>query len=66
MGLDINGTRFIFYAKKAGADYSQTAMIGRQGLHLKPGKLQKNFAEFGYACDKNLLESIFNAKDGSS
>lgn len=64
MGLDINGTRFLLYAMKAGVDYSQTAMIGRQGLHLKPVQLQKNFAEFGFACDSNLLDSIFNAKDG--
>ena len=46
MGLDINGTRFIFYAKKAGANYSKTAMIGRQTLHLKPAELQKNLTEF--------------------
>jgi len=66
MGLDINGTRFIFYAKKAGVNYSKTAMIGRQTLHLKPAELQKNLTEFGYSSDKNVIHSIFNGDDGSS
>lgn len=64
MGLDINGTRFICYAKNAGADYSQTATIGRHGLHLKPTELKNNLNEFGYACDANLVDSIFNDNNG--
>lgn len=36
MGLDINGTRFLMYAKTREVNYAKTAMIGRHGLHLFP------------------------------
>ncbi len=41
MGLDINGTRFMLYAKTLGVDYSRSAMVGRQGLHLSPSEFKK-------------------------
>ena len=34
MGINVNGLRFLLYAKSAGVDFTKTAMIGRQGLHL--------------------------------
>jgi SAM-dependent methyltransferase len=35
MGLDINGVKFILYAKTLKVHFGETVMIGRQGLHLQ-------------------------------
>jgi len=64
MGLDINGTRFLLYAKQLGVDYSRTAMIGRHGLHLKPFRLQKNLIEFGYSCDGETINRMYSERNG--
>ena len=66
MGLDINGTRFILYAKTLGVDYSQSAMIGRQGLYLKPSELKENLVEFRFSFNEAIIHSIFNKNDGYS
>jgi hypothetical protein len=34
MGLDRNGLKFLSFAKENGVDFSRTACLGRQGLHL--------------------------------
>lgn len=34
MGLDANGTKFLFYAKRKGVSFARTAMIGRQSLSI--------------------------------
>jgi hypothetical protein len=49
MGLDIKGTRALLYAKKEGTDFSRTAMIGRQELHLNVAALALNLRDFGFA-----------------
>ena len=64
MGLDINGTRFLLYAKNSGVDFSKSAMIGRQRLHLSPDELKKNLTEFGFAQKKEAIRAIFDAHDG--
>lgn len=63
MGINVNGLRFLLYAKASGVDYSKTAMIGRQGLHLS----FKQFChvirtEFSYESDTNTLKEIYKSK----
>jgi hypothetical protein len=41
MGINVNNLRFLVRAKLAGADYSRTAMLGRQGLHLSYGDFHR-------------------------
>jgi len=64
MGLSINGVRFIFYARTLGVDFSRTAMIGRQGLHLSRRDLKDTFKAFRYAVDDELIDHIFTQRDG--
>ena len=59
MGLDINGTQFILYAKTLGVDFIRTATIGRQGLHLSPSDFKANLLKFGYSFDDRSIERIF-------
>lgn len=48
MGLDINGTRLLLYARTLGVNFAQTATIGRQGMHLSANDLAKNLGHFGF------------------
>ena len=64
MGLDINGTRFILYAKALGIDYSQSAMIGRQGLRLSPSELKTNLIELGFSFDEETIDFVFKEDHG--
>jgi hypothetical protein len=59
MGLDINGTQFILYAKTLGVDFTRTAMIGRQNLYLTPSDLENNLANFGFSFDEMVINQIF-------
>lgn len=59
MGLDINGTKFLLYAKSLGVSFARTAMIGRQGLLLNPDSLQKNLRDFGYSLTLPEVEQLF-------
>lgn len=59
MGLDINGTQFVLYAKTLGVDFVRTATIGRQGLHLSPSDLKANLLKFGFfSFDDKSVERI--------
>ena len=49
MGLDIKGTRGLLYANQNGANFSRTAMIGRQELHLNVAALARNLRDFGFS-----------------
>lgn len=63
MGININGLRFLLYAKQCGTDYSQTAMIGRQGLHLSFDQFKQVFVEeFLYDLPLPELKSMFQTK----
>jgi hypothetical protein len=56
MALDMDGSRFLLYAKSRGVDFTRTAMIGRQRLCIDSRRLSeglidvvaRNSAEFGY------------------
>jgi hypothetical protein len=56
MGLSVNGTQFILYAKTQGVDYTRTAMIGRQGLHLTASELRANLMRLGFSWDEGAIE----------
>src|SRR5207249_1169910 len=45
-------------------DFRRTAMVGRQGLHLRRRDLKASFAAFGYAVDDQLIDAIFTKSDG--
>lgn len=64
MGLDINGTRFLLYARRLDVDFTRTAMVGRQGLHLGKRDLKDCFEAFGYEVDDDLIDAIFTKSDG--
>jgi hypothetical protein len=64
VGLDINGTRFLLYAKTLGIDFTRTVMVGRQGLYLSRRDLKESFEEFGYTVDDGLVDSFFTGSGG--
>lgn len=64
MALDHNGTRFLLYARKRGTDFANTAMIGRQLLHLTPGWLARNLCHFGYPTAETTAKALMTEKNG--
>src|SRR5262249_7595053 len=64
MGLDVNGTQFILYAKTLGVDFTRTALIGRQRLHLSPSDLKDNLVKFSFSFDEMIIKRIFTADNG--
>ena len=64
MGLDQNGTKFMLYARSLGVEFARTAMIGRQGLHLRPSELARNLVAFGDRVDPATVESWFGETHG--
>lgn len=62
MGINLNGLRFLLYAKAQGVDYKKTAMLGRQGLHLTFQQFERVFnKEFGYSLSESQLQDIFGS-----
>jgi len=66
MGLEVNGIRFLLYAKKHGVSFAQTAMLGRQGLHLDPVSLKAALCEFGLFPENAEVERLLNQRGGYS
>jgi SAM-dependent methyltransferase len=64
MGLDINGTRFLLYARKQGVDFSRTVMIGRQSLNLNAATLKRNLKDFGIAVTAAESERLILSENG--
>ena len=64
MGLDINGTRALLYARKQGVDFSHTAMIGRQNLHLNVATLARNLRDFGFETSAKESARMLSAEKG--
>ena len=64
MGLDINGTRALLFARKQGVDFSRTAMIGRQNLHLNVATLTRNLQDFGFAASSKESARLLSAEKG--
>jgi len=64
MGLDVNGARFILYARTPGVDFTPTATIGRQGLHPSAPDLRASLQRFGFSFDDALIERVFSENGG--
>jgi hypothetical protein len=64
MGLDSQGARFLLYAKSLNVDFSRTAVIGRQGLHLRPSDLRRILQRFAFPTAEETVRSIFLNSDG--
>lgn len=64
MGLNINSTKFLLYAKSLNVDFAKTATIGRQTLTLSPADLRKNLREFQLPVVEETIDSIFLKNDG--
>jgi hypothetical protein len=63
MGLDVNGTKFLLYARRLGVSFERTATIGRQTMLVDSRGLARNMRAFGYditpAAVKSLLENEY-------
>lgn len=58
MGLDLNSTRFVLYARRRGVSYHRTAMIGRQELHLSKAALRQTLRAFGFPISRGEVDRI--------
>jgi hypothetical protein len=61
MGIDVTGLRALLYAKARGADYSHTATLGRQSLHITPKDAMACFREFQVAVSPGEIANIFKS-----
>jgi len=64
VGLDANGCRFLLYARRLGADFSETLTLGRQGVHLAPPELERALAEFGVPAGAGGAAALIEQRDG--
>ncbi len=64
MGLDVNGTRFLLYARTQGVDFSRTAMIGRQRLNLTTAALRRNLKNFCVPISAMEAERLMDSENG--
>jgi SAM-dependent methyltransferase len=64
MGLDINGTRFLLYAKTQGVCFAKTAMIGRLELLLDANSLRRNLTDFDYLVRMDEVEALLKENNG--
>ena len=64
VGLDVNGARFLLYARKSGVDFVRTATIGRQRLNLSRDALSGSFQAFGHAVNEASIDRMLTRNDG--
>src|SRR5829696_795835 len=64
MGLDVNGTKFLLYARKMGVSFAETAMVGRQEMLADAKTLKANFNKFGVDLADAEVERIVSSGDG--
>ncbi len=64
MGLDSNGTKFLFYAKNHGVSFAQTATVGRQKLILDEKRLRENLHRFGHNFSTAEIKNLMTEADG--
>ena len=58
MGLDINGTKFLLFARQLGVSFAETAMIGRQEMLISPKNLRSNLKAFGLDTSADETEKL--------
>jgi len=59
VGLTRHGVRFLLHCRSKGVDFSESAMIGRQGLHLSKSELRACFAKSGSKLSSEDAERAF-------
>ncbi|HLY58955.1 MAG TPA: hypothetical protein VKS60_25560 [Stellaceae bacterium] len=64
MGISVHGAKFLLYARAAGVDFSDMAMIGRQGLYVTPAEMRQVFAAGGDALNDTEIADICDGSDG--
>lgn len=64
VGLDTNGVKFLLYCNHVGVDFSRTAMIGRQNLHLNKQELLRLMLSFNHQLTDSQMESILSSGSG--
>jgi len=64
MGISVHGAKFLLYARSAGVDFSDLAMIGRQGLYVTPSDMREVFAGFGHALSDAEIAEICDGSAG--
>ena len=66
MGLNVDGTRFLLHAHKLGVDFSTTATIGRQGMHINAEQLRVNLNNFGFHTSLADAQKLIDEENGFS
>lgn len=62
MGINPNALRFLFYSKSVGVDFTKTAMIGRQALHLSFNKFSSIITrEYKYNLNTDELKKLYKS-----
>jgi hypothetical protein len=64
MGFDIQGLRFLLSAHRRGVRFQNTAMIGRQELHIDPIRLTRMLGAFGISKDPGFAREILTQGEG--
>lgn len=64
MGLDINGTKFLLYARSLGVSFSETAMVGRQTMLVNRDDLRSNLHKFGIDLSETDADGILTGTEG--
>jgi hypothetical protein len=64
MGIDLNATKFLLFARHMGVDFTTTATIGRQWLELKPRPLARTLEDGGVPADARRIDRILRGSDG--
>lgn len=58
MGFDLQAVRYIFEAKRTGADFSHALTLGRQNLHIDPTTYRKEAVRFGLPARDEAFASL--------
>jgi hypothetical protein len=66
MGLDVNGVKFLLFARKEGVSFETTATLGRQELLLKETALADLLERFGEDLTRIDLDEIYSGSNGFS
>lgn len=64
MGLDANGARFLLHARKLGAEFDSTLMIGRQDLHATKDQLVDLLREYHDVCVDDAVPRLQESTSG--
>jgi hypothetical protein len=64
MGFDMNGIQCVLYAKSLGLDFTRTATIGRQEMHVNPSEFKELLKRFSFAFDDATVDDVFGGKEG--